>query len=528
MSFVLLTFLIVLVANVVWGRAAQAQSDDRVASVLRQLGTSVEARILSLATTDLPTSDIDFDILIGVAKRMNVNIIFIEVLADDGYVIYPSKVWPHKEQGRDRLQTLIERAHAAGIQVVPWIKTFFATATGELGPVLSNHPEWAAVGSDGSYFTSYNFAWFNPAHPKARAFIRQAILELVTEYDIDGLQLDYIRYPNSAYPTLYSYDEYSRTQFKAETGIDPVTLRIPSWQQLTGAGARLEAFDPGWQLWTLWRERQVTSFVAELVAAVREVRRDLPIFFGVIPALWTGSTYPYARFYQNQHWAEWVQAGYADGLTPPSYTDDLSVLRREVGNVRSIAEEHSVFGPVLVYPSLMVYPDPQILLSEIQLLREMEIPGLRLFSYGRMNLSHFRALWEGPFAEPALVPHARPFASALRLVQEIDAALSDLVVLETVSAELADGLRGDLAPLAARLEEIAQRYVTEGSAHFTNRLAGITDEEAGALQEAAARAAKAADARLSAAGDQRLRDAVLRNLRYAERLIAYGIMIERR
>lgn len=487
--------------------------------MLQRLGTSVEARILSLATTDLPRTDLEFNTIIGITKRINANMIFVELLDDSGHMVYPSKVWPHRETGPDRLQTLIDKAHSEGIHVVPWIKTFFATASGELGPVLGNHPEWAAVGSDGSQITSYNMAWFNPAHPDARAFIQRAIMELVTDYDIDGLQLDYIRYPNSEFPTLYSYDDYSRAIFQQETGIDSLQLQTPGPFQLTAAGVTLESLPPQWQQWTVWRENQVTTFVSELVSQVRSSRPDLPLFFGVIPALWSGSTYPNARFLLNQHWAQWVEAGYVDGVTPPTYTNEDHIVQREVGNVRSIATEHAIEGPVFVYPSLMVYPDPGVLVREIELLRAMGIPGVRLFSYGRMGLPHFRALWEGPFAEPAVIPHEKPFVSALHLVSEVVEVLRQ----GAVTGQVGEAVGEALGPLQLLLNQVTEGYPSD----HTVRRAGITPERAEEL-EALVEATLTQVALALTSEDPSVHQSVMQQLHYARTLIEYGLSVEGR
>lgn len=500
--------------------------------ILQRLGTSVEARILTLSSNDLPTTAFEMDMVVGIAKYINANMIFIEILNDDGYMNYPSNVWPHREGDTDRLKMLIDRAHAQGIQVIPWIKTFFAAANGQLGPVLEKHPEWAAVGSDGNVLTSYGLAWFNPAHPEARDFIQRAILELVTEYDIDGLQLDYIRYPNTYpthIPTVYGYDDYSRQAYKEATGIDPVDLRTPTFQQLTGPGVTLESLPAEWQSWTVWRENQVTDFLDELTRQVRAVRPEFPLFYGVIPALWSGTTYPHARFLLNQHWTAWVEAGYVDGLTPPSYTDDDSVLIREVTNIRNLAWASEVHGPVTIYPSLMVYPEASTLVRQIILLREMEIPGVRLFTYGRMGLDHFQALREGPFAEPALVPHDKPFLSALRLLQELETVLDELGrTTDALPSNVGASVLAAIGPLREHLATLAARYPEATSRFDARRKTGISQAEAEELQMLAAETVAEVGRIVVSSPDAAVQKAVMKSIRYVQQLIEYGLMVEMR
>jgi len=69
---------------------------------------------------------------------------------------------------------------------------------------------------------------------------------------VDGLQLDYIRYPfqDPAANKTYGYGKAAREEFQQLTGVDPLTIS-PTDQDL-------------WQKWIDFRTAQVDSFVAEL------------------------------------------------------------------------------------------------------------------------------------------------------------------------------------------------------------------------------------------------------------------------
>ncbi|TDD53792.1 hypothetical protein E1286_06565 [Nonomuraea terrae] len=207
-------------------------------------------------------------------QSTGVNLIFLETLWQ-GYTIFPSEVaakWGVEAQrpnmkGFDPLQVWIDGAHRRGIELHAWVHTFYAghqSANGGPGPILTAHPEWAAVeredvGKAGPQPSSQEAGYYflDPAMPEPRQYVKEVFREILTRYRTDGLHLDYIRYPVSVpYQASFSYSDHSRAAFAREhDGADPYTLTMD---------------DPRWTQWNAWRERQVTSFVSEVRALQRE------------------------------------------------------------------------------------------------------------------------------------------------------------------------------------------------------------------------------------------------------------------
>jgi uncharacterized lipoprotein YddW (UPF0748 family) len=69
-------------------------------------------------------------------------------------------------------------------------------------------------------------AFFDPANPDLQNYLLSLYEEIVKNYDVDGLQLDYIRYPFQSQDSnqTYGYGKSSRWLFKQMTGVDPITL----------------------------------------------------------------------------------------------------------------------------------------------------------------------------------------------------------------------------------------------------------------------------------------------------------------
>ena len=126
---------------------------------------------------------------------------------------------------------IIEQAHLYGIQVHPWIVAFRAcTAWPPPGnSFLEGHPEWLMV-------PRARWAWglrqgrcdyvFDPGSPEVQEYLVSIVRELVTNYEIDGIHWDYIRYTqtDAGYPADSSYANSGLARFQRMTGRSDVPL----------------------------------------------------------------------------------------------------------------------------------------------------------------------------------------------------------------------------------------------------------------------------------------------------------------
>lgn len=118
----------------------------------------------------------------------------------------------HLAPGFDPLRELVTQAHAAGIQVHPYLVMLH----GGLSKHPSFAPDWFALDRFGNRHNN----WLSPSHPAVRAFLVGLVTELA-ETGVDGIHYDYIRHE---YDTDYDYGEVTRQLFWQEHGFDPLTL----------------------------------------------------------------------------------------------------------------------------------------------------------------------------------------------------------------------------------------------------------------------------------------------------------------
>lgn len=386
----------------------------------------VEGRVISIDANTLSQKAINNKIsdLVEEVASTNFNTIFVEVIRGDGYSVYPSafQLQADELKGKDPLKELVEQAKLHDIDVFPWLKVFFASSNGTPGPILEKHPEWTALDRNGYGYEKAGLAWFSPAHPEARDFIYNSVMELFELYDFSGCQLDYVRYPvNLTEDNDFSYDLYSRELFKTFYGVDP--LDIPYYPYGLRVQPDYQRGDHGslYVSWLAFREELVSSMVGRISIGLREKTPDLPISAGIITALWGGGTIQQAWFRQ-QKWPDWLERHFVNFLSPMIYQDDSSVVDREVQAIASIAK-----GQALQYPSLGVYvmKNPYQLIEQIDIVRKNNIAGMRVFAYPHLQEEHFRALKEGPFREKAFPPHRDPLKAAILRVEELMTIFSD-------------------------------------------------------------------------------------------------------
>lgn len=342
-----------------------------------------------------------------------INTVFFETV-NAGYPIFPSQVAPAQNpltRGWDPLAEAVDLAHARGMELHAWVWTF---ATGNQahnrilnqsasypGPVLTAHPDWANYDNRGSMIPpGQQKPFLDPANPEVRRYLLSLYEEIVTRYPVDGLQLDYIRYPfQDPRPGghTYGYGRAARQQFLAQTGVDPVTLSPanPDQRQL-------------WQAWTEFRIEQVSSFVAETSELLHRINPDLILSTAVF-ALPTNRRLTMIQ----QDWETWAQQGSVDMIVLMSYAGDTNSLQRLTN---PWLNDNSNLGAALILPGIrLLNLSDQIVLDQIQALRDSPSGGFALFAAENLdsNLQTIFQRTQGASDETSQpIPYRDPFGAA--------------------------------------------------------------------------------------------------------------------
>jgi uncharacterized lipoprotein YddW (UPF0748 family) len=267
----------------------------------------------------------------------------------------------------DPLATVIEEARARGLRVHAWVNAHLIASAflppREQGHLARRAPDLLAVPRelaprlfamdprDPRYFETL-VAWSrdhsdrveglysSPVSPGVREHLAAVVGDLVEGYPLDGVHLDYIRFPN----TDFDYSRETLTAFRAwvREGV-----RIPAPEL-----ARAEAAWPGDPVayvdafpeeWDDFRRMGVDRTLERLYWTVKDRSPGTLVSVAVFPD--PGS----ARRERLQSWEEWVRAGYAEVVAPMAYTNDTDAFRRQIARAVEVAGRERVWAGVGIY-----------------------------------------------------------------------------------------------------------------------------------------------------------------------------------
>ena len=230
-----------------------------------------------------------------------------------GYTLYPSevaqktigvKIDPEEGlQDRDILAEIIQQGHEQNMAVIPWFEFgFMAPADSKLAQL---HPDWLTSRKDGSTIwlegNVHERVWLNPLHPEVQNFISDLLLELVTNYNLDGIQVD----DHFGYPSELGYDPYTVALYQKEHNgkLPPVDPKNPDWIQ--------------------WRADKITDYMEKLFKQIKAVKEDVIISVSPNP-----QEFSKTQFLLD--WARWERKGLVEELIVQVYRNNMDAFTREL------------------------------------------------------------------------------------------------------------------------------------------------------------------------------------------------------
>ncbi|MDB9528875.1 glycoside hydrolase family 10 protein [Oscillatoria sp. CS-180] len=258
---------------------------------------------------------------------------------------------------RDMLLEVIEQAHSTGLSVIPWFEFGFMTPANS--PLAERHPEWLTQ-KQGSLPAArlyqqgrHTRQWLNPFHPEVQQFILDLIAELVSNYEVDGLQLD----DHFGLPADFGYDPYTIGLYRREhNGQAP-----PS--------------NPYNAEWTRWRANKITEFMRRIFWLVKDTRPD---------AILSVSPNPADTAYVNtlQDWHRWRVEGYIEELIIQAYRNNMTQFRAVLSRPELQEARLHIPTGVGILSGLKNQPVAVSLIQQqVQAARDMGFGGVSFFFY---------------------------------------------------------------------------------------------------------------------------------------------------
>jgi len=315
--------------------------------------------------------------LVEFADANDFNVLFVQVRGR-GDAYYHSYFVPGPE-GRpqipdlfDPLEEVIRQAHERNIEVHAWFNMYFTwsddSPPSDPDHPLNSHPEWFMV-SLGGLSMAYcpidsvrnetcEGRYLSPMIEEVRGYLSRVVTEVLVTYNVDGVHLDYVRYPGR------DFDFHPRVEydFSRLYGVDPRDVAygnivVDPMLQYLGKWVEYRA----WQI-----DRQVKSIKKRISLVDPGIRLSAAV-----------KAHADEAYYQfGQNWAGWLEEGILDFVVTMSYYPDTNTYHEVMEANFEKVDPRRIVGGIGVYRI-----NPVRAAEQIRLVRRLGLLGYCFFSY---------------------------------------------------------------------------------------------------------------------------------------------------
>ena len=292
----------------------------------------------------------------------------------------------------DPLRLTIELARKRGLAVHGWINLLLVSnLSGPPGPgthVALRHPEWLVLpaalldqirrlpagdprrlSARSRHYLRTRKAdglFLDPALLEVQEHILEVIRELVSRYAMDGLHLDYVRYPGAdpGYG-LKALPRFLKLNPEISGGAGS-----PSSRDSVALVQKHSA------LWDQFRRHQVTALVTRIQQEVKHLAPNMLLSAAVV------ADAELAHSSRLQDWKQWVETGILDVVCPMAYTPDPEIFEDRIRIARQSSSRSRLWAGIGAYKL-----DGEGILQQVRLSRQLGADGFVVFSYNTLAAS---------------------------------------------------------------------------------------------------------------------------------------------
>jgi uncharacterized lipoprotein YddW (UPF0748 family) len=318
------------------------------------------ATIWSISTPD------KIDKIIETAKDYNFNKIFLQARyradamyftnrLDSSYENKETRTYLLKDSKFDPLLYAINKTRNLNIEIHAWVPIFVATPH-DLTKINDNHiyylhPEWITVSDKGKKMRSdeHEGAFLDPGIPQVQSYLLNILSDIALNYDVDGIQLDYIRYPDSIY------------------GFNPIA--IENYKNSSDT------------IFDIWKQKQINAFVNKAYIQLKNINSSLQISASVF----ANQDKAVNQFSQN--WKMWLINSYIDQVYVMAYNISNSSFEKVLESINDVKKKKTTII-LRAWKDKKPYYAHQIN-EKIKLSKKYEFLNLGFYSYSGMIKNNY-------------------------------------------------------------------------------------------------------------------------------------------
>lgn len=297
-------------------------------------------------------------------EKKNLNTIYFQVRFNST-VLFKSNYEPWSyylsgevdgEPSYDPLEFAVTEAHKRGLEIHAWVNAIRCLSGSEKqlqeydNHLIKIHQNWVHK----RYVDDQISYWLDPGLPEVREYLTNVVTEIAAAYDVDGIQLDFIRYPKGGIDDDFSYSIYGEGKAKDE-----------------------------------WRRDNITKLIDSVGKGIARI--NPLIKFGVTPIgiYKNGDTFNglsgFSTVYQDSH--KWLEEELIDYVAPQVYWNFEDNPKFDIVSTDWIKNSHgkNVIIGIASYKE-DVYPETYRM---IEFTREADAHGIAFFRYSNIKTQQF-------------------------------------------------------------------------------------------------------------------------------------------
>jgi len=313
------------------------------------------------------------------ASSLGFNNVFLQVRGR-GDAYYSSQIVPRgrflTDPDFDSLSYAVEKGHALGLKVHAWLNMFLVWSSPDLPKDTTHlflaHPDWLDESRDRKQNVEPNFVngsggtprFISPAAKGVTDHFVTVLIEILDQYDVDGIHLDYVRLADLD----YGYHSDSESQFVLKYGLRPDNIiKVGNRDEIVFLQSE----------WDRIRRESVTDFIRTYSEVVIANKPDCILSVAVKP----NPSVAKNRYFQE--WDLWLAEGLVDYVVPMNYATEMSEFQNHLSNIE--VEVQRKYNRSIIMGLAVFNQSPESAAEKLKSLSSLNYAGYSVFSWNALQ-----------------------------------------------------------------------------------------------------------------------------------------------